>query len=330
MSRETAPLVWETDLPLFSPPMQKQWTMAMLATALVMALILGTVFAAQGEWDALRPMATMIVAVTAGLWLLGILIMAVLFRGRYRVRYTLSERGLRCDTLDRVARRANRLAIGLGMLAGKGQLLGAGLIGVSRESEAVSWSGAFRARFDPARHAILMRNGWRTLLWVQCTPDNYAAVAERVNLHMGRRRTAGRLAKGSSLPAYLGRSLLALLACAPLFPLAEEYRTGLFLPIFTLCFALAMVWLINLFGWVVLGGLGVQIAMVILAQFEERQSFFRPGEVYRAYEVLGGEDFELFLLAGIGAAVLIWLCQGALRGRWLAALVADRADMGDA
>ena len=329
MRNDTADLVWETDLPLFSRLMLMQWTLGMLATALVMALILGTVFVAQQEWDALLPMATMIGAVTAGLWLLGIVIMAVLFRGRYRVRYTLSKQGLRCDTLDQVAKKANRLAIGLGVVLGKGQLLGAGLIGVSRESEAVNWSGAFQARFDAARHTILLRNSWRTLLWVQCTPENFAAVAEQVSQNMTRRHTEKRLVKRSPLPAYLGRSLLVLLACATLFPLAEEYDTGLFLPIFTLCFALAMVWLINLFGWVVLGGLGLQIGLTILAQFEERQSFFHPGEVYQAYEVLGGDDFNLFLLAGLGAAVLVWLCHGALRGRWLSALVADQTDMGN-
>jgi hypothetical protein len=329
MSHEPSPLVWETDLPLFSRLMLTQWTLGMLATALVMLLLLGTIFVAQQEWDALLPMAGMIGAVTFGLWLLGLLIMAVLFRGKYRVRYTLSKQGLRCDTLDAVAKKANRLAIGLGVALGKGQLLGTGLIGVSRESEEVNWSGAFQARFDPIRHTVLMRNGWRTLLWVQCTPENYTEVAEQVAHHMTRRRTASRLAKSSPLPAYLGRSLLALLACAPLFPLAEEYEISLFLPIFTLCFALAMVWLINLFGWVVLGGLGLQIALVILAQFEERQSYFRPSEFYRAYEVLGGDDFNLFLLAGIGSAILIWLCHGALRGRWLAALIADQSDMGN-
>jgi len=329
MSHEPSPLVWETDLPLFSRLMLTQWTLGMLATALVMVQLLGTIFVAQQEWDALLPMAGMIGAVTFGLWLLGLLIMAALFRGKYRVRYTLSKRGLRCDTLDAVAKKANRLAIGLGVVMGKGQLLGAGLIGVSRESEEVNWSGAFQARFDPIRHTVLMRNGWRTLLWVQCTPENYTEVSEEVARHMTRRRTASRLAKNSPLPAYLGRSLLVLLACMPLFPLAEEYEVSLFLPILTLSFGLAMVWLINLFGWVVLGGLSLQIALVILAQFEERQSYFRPGEVYQAYEVLGGDDFNLFLLAGIGAAILIWLCHSALRGRWLAALIADQSDMGN-
>jgi len=329
MRHETPVQVWETDIPLFSRMMLTQWSLVIAATALLMAMLLGTVFAAEGEWDALPPTLGMIGAVSGGLWLFGILVMAVLFRGRYRVRYTLSKQGLRCDTLDQVAKKANRLAIGLGVVMGKGQLLGAGLIGISRESEEVNWSGAFQARFDQIHHTILLRNGWRTLLWVQCTSENYTEVAEQIARRMTRRQTASRLAKNSPLPAYLGRSLLVLLACAPLFPLADEYEVSLFLPIFTLCFALAMVWLINLFGWVVLGGLALQIALVILAQFEERQSYFRPGEVYRAYEVLGGDDFELFLLAGIGAAILIWLCHGALRGRWLAALIGDHGDRGN-
>lgn len=328
MRNESPSVVWETTLPLFSRTMLTQWTTALLVTALLMSLLLGTLFAAQGDWQTLVPMAVMIASICGGLWLFGILVMALLFRGRYQVRYSLSHQGLRCETLDPIAKSSNRLAIGLGVLLGRAPLSGAGMIGVSRESEMLRWSGAFQARFDARRSSILLHNGWRTLLWVQCTPENYAAVALQVSQHMQDRASASRLAKNSPLPAYLGRSLLVLLACVPLIPLAEEYGVSLLLPILTLCFALAMVWLINLFGWVVLGTLGVQIAWVIVAQFEEKQSFIRPGDFYLAYEVLNERDFELFLLAGIGCAILLWLCYGALRGRWLAALVADHSDMG--
>ena len=322
-------LVWETTLPLFSRTMLTQWTLALVATALLMSVLLGTLFAAQGEWQALLPMAVMITSICGGLWLFGTLVMALLFRGRYQVRYTLSQQGMRCDMLDPAGKTFNRLAIGLGVLLGRAPLQGAGMIGVSRESEMVRWSGAFEARFDAHHHSILLRNGWRTLLWVQCTPENYAAVALHVCQHMQRCGSASRLAKNSPLPVYLRRSLLVLLACAPLIPLAEEYDISLLLPILTLCFAMAMVWLINLFGWVVLGSLGLQIAWVVVAQFEEKQSFIRPGDFYLTYEVLNERDFELFLLAGIGTAILLWLCYSALRGRWLPALVADQSDMGN-
>lgn len=320
-------MVWEAELPLFGPIMQRQWTVGMLATALIMAVILGTIMAAQGEWKALPPLLAMTGVITLGLWLLGIVVMAVLFRGRYRVRYTLSADGLRCDTIDRVAKGANRLAIGLGILTGKQQLLGTGLIGISRESEAVRWSGAFTIRPQPSRHTLLLRNGWRNLLWVQCTPENYARVAALTTQYMKDRRTESRAAAKSPVPAYLGRTALAVIACVPLFPLAREYHISLLLPIVVLCFALAMVWMINLFAWVVLGGLAAQVVLVVIAQFEQRKSFFNPGTTYRAFEMLSGDDFSLFVVSGIGIAILTWLCLGALRGRWLAALVADHADM---
>jgi hypothetical protein len=327
MTEKTANIVWETDLPLFSRRMLVQWTLAMLATALVMFVLLGTVFAAQGEWDAMPPMLMMIGAVTGGLWLLGLIIMAVLFRGKYRVRYTLSSTGIVCETLSTVAKKANRAAIVVGVLARSPQAVGAGLIGISRETEEVRWSGAFKAVQHPGENVVMLRNAWRSLLWVQCNPDNYAEVAGAIEQHMKRRRTASRVPGKSPIPAYLGRSLLVVLACLPLFPLAEEFDTGLFLPLFTMCFALAMVWLINLFGWVVIGGLIAQAGMVVLDQLEVRESMFDPGRTYYAYEVLGSEDFSLLLVAGIGAGVLVWLSVSALKGRWLAALVADQSDM---
>jgi hypothetical protein len=321
-------LIWETDLPLLSRRMLGQWSAAMLVTALVMALILGLIFVAQGEWDALPPMMAMTGAVTSGLWLLGLLIMLLLFRGRYRVRYTLSEKGIRCDAIDSIARKANRAAIVVGVLARSPQALGAGLIGISRESEEARWSGAFKAIFESDKQRIRLCNAWRTLLWVQCTPDNYVEVAEAIAGHMQKRRTESRARSKSPLPAYLGRTTLVLAASFPLFPLAEEFDTGLFLPIFILCFGLATVWLINLFGWAVIGGLAVQVIGVLVDQLEVRESFFHKGEHYRAWEVLGSDDISLLLAAGLGAAALVWLSWSAIRGRWWAALMQGYQDMG--
>lgn len=323
-----ANLVWETDLPLLSRRMLGQWTAAMLATAIVMTLILGLVFVAQGDWDVLPPMLALIGAVVAGLWLLGLLIMLVLFRGKYRVRYTLSDKGIRCDTIDSIARKANRAAIVVGILARSPQALGAGLIAVSRESEEARWSGAFKAVYEPDKQLIGLRNAWRTLLWVQCTPENYAEVAETIASHMKRRRTASRAGGKSPLPAYLGRTALVLAASFPLFPLAEEFDTGLFLPIFILCFGLATVWLINIFGWVVIGGLIVQAIGVVIDQMQVRESMFDPGRTYRAWEVLGSDDISLLLVAGIGAGALVWLSWSAIKGRWWAALMQGYEDMG--
>lgn len=328
MNEKTEAIVWEADLQFFSRRMLVQWSLAMVVTSVVIFVIMGTIFAAQGDWDTLLPMMAMISACTAGLWLLGLIIMAVLFRGKFRVRYTLSDQELRYETIDRKAKAGNRLAIVAGILARSPQTAGAGLIARSQETMTVRWSGAFRAQYDPAHHHITLRNEWRPLLWVQCSPENYAAVTAAVERNMTRKKTAQRVATKSPLPAYLGRTLLVVLGCLPLFGLAEEYHAGLFMPIFILCFGLATVWMINLFGYVVLGGLLVEAGLVVADMMRLRQSSFFKGETYYGYEVLGTEDYQLLLVAGIGAGILVWLSLAAVRGRWLSALLDGYKDMG--
>jgi hypothetical protein len=321
-------IVWETDLRLFSPEMFKGWSLAMVATWVVMMLILGIVFVAQGEADALADMALIFLAVVAGLWVFGFLVMAVLFRGKFRVRYTASETGILMETLDTVAKKTNRLAIVLGALSGKPGLLGAGLIGRSREAEGVEWDGAFRAVLRPERHLIVFKGPWRSLLLVQCREDNYDRVAELVEREMARRGTAKRVPGKSPLPTYLGRTVLVALASFPIFGLHEEYDLDVFLPLLMFCFALATVWLIPLFGWVVMGSLGLIAFTVAGRLVEEIPSYFRPGESFTRWEVLGSDDGVLLGLAVLGAAWLIWLSVGALRGCIQSALIADWGDMG--
>lgn len=327
MKKTTAPLVWETDLPLFSTYMLRQWSFAMLATALVMVLLLGTLFAAQGEWDVLPMLGFMVVAISGGLWLLGLIIMALMFRGRFHVRYTLSDDGILQESVEPLAKQANRAAIILGILARKPGLLGAGLIARSRESEAVNWKGAFTAVAQPERHLIALRNSWRTVMFLQCTAENFAEVLERVNLSMQRNKTSQRVDSHSPLPFYLRHTALILLASVPLFMLAEEYHLHLLVPILVLCFALATLWLINIFGYVVYAGLLYLAVGTLMDLARVRQSSFFPNERYSGFSVIGDDEIGILILASIGAGYLIWLSWRALHGGFLALLVKDHGDM---
>jgi hypothetical protein len=302
------PIVWEIDIRTFSGQFLGQWTLAMLVTALVVSLLLGVIFAGQGNWAALPPLLGMIAAVCAGVWLLGLLIIALLFRGRSRVRYTLSERSVRCESVDPAVRKVNRLAIVAGALSGNPGALGAGLLGVSREAEEALWRGAFRAVYHPGRRTIDLRSPWRTLFSIHCTEETYEEVAAAVADRMRQAGTADRVRRASPLRAHLGRTLLVLAASVCRFPLVDELDAGLLLSILVLCFACATVWLMNLFGWVVLAGLAVDVGVVL-------------ADLGRAS---GGES-SLFLL---GTAVLAWLAIGALRGRWHAALMEGYRDLG--
>jgi hypothetical protein len=139
--------------------------------------------------------------------------------------------------------------------------------------------------------------------------------------------TASRVEACSPLPFYLRHSVLILLAVVPLFWLAEEYDLHLMGPILVLCFSLAMLWLINLFGWVVYAGLLYLAVGTLVDLSRVRQSMFSPGETYRGFEVIGGDDASLLLLALLAAGYLVWLSWGALHGRFLALLVRDQSEM---
>lgn len=322
------PITWETELRFFSPEMLKAWGLAMLATWAVMMLILGIAFTAQGEAEALPTLALVMLAVTAGLGLLGLLVMLLLFRGGYPVRYTVSGEGVRMQTLSRVAKRANRLAVVTGILLREPRLVGAGLIARSRETEAVSWQGAFRAELRPQRQLIVLKGAWRSLMLVQCTPENFAEVAARVQAEIARHGSDRRVPRTSPLPAYLRRTALVAIASLPIFAVHVEYDLDIFLPLLMFCFALATVWLIPLFAWVVLGCLGL-IALSLLGQLlVEQPSVIRRGQTFTLLEVMSGADWLLLGLAGLGAAVLAWLSLQLLRGRIPAALSADQSDMG--
>lgn len=320
-------IVWETDLRLFSREMLLSWTKVMIITLGVMALILGMAMVPSEGWKAILNILPMLATLVAGLWALGLLVMALVFRGRYRVRYTVSDQGIRLETLSTVAKKANRLAIVLGALSGKPGLAGAGLISTTQETQEVKWKGRFHMAQSPSRQTIALKGPWRNLMLVQCTAENYAQVAARITAELDKHRTAGRAPAQSPLPGYLLRSLLVVLTSLPCFILADEYHLDALLPLLMFCFALATVWFIPLFGWVVLGTLGLQAVRLAAALLESRTSMFRPGETYLRYTVLSGDDWALIALAGAGMAWLAWFSLGAIRGRIPSALTADFGDM---
>lgn len=322
------PIIWDAELRFFGPEMLRAWGLAMLATWVLMMLILGIALAAQGETEAVPTLALVMLAVTGGLGLLGLLVMLLLFRGGYPVRYTVSADGVQMQTLSQVAKRVNRLAIVLGLLTGKPGLLGSGLIARSRETEALSWQGAFRAELRPQRHLIVLRGAWRNLMLVQCTPQNFAQVAARVQAEITRHGTDRRLPAKSPLPAYLGRSALVGIASWPIFALHAEYDLDLLLPLLMFCFALATVWLIPLFGWVVLGCLGLMAITVVIRLTEPIASIIHPGHSFSYLQVMSGGDWVLLGLALGGGAVLAWQALASLRGRLPAALMADQGTRG--
>lgn len=321
-------LTWEIAIPLLSNRVVVGGMARVFAIAgAIMSGVMALLFGAQGDWALIGPMSAGLFGLCAGLFVLSLLVMAVVFRNRMRFRFTIGGAGVRVETIDRTARLANRLAVGAGLLARSPQAVGAGLMSASRETEEARWSGRFRARYDARARVVVLRNAWRAILYIYCTPENYVPVAERIRREIEAHGTADRVPRRSPLGRHLGLSAVVVAAGLPSFFLVDTLDVPLLIPLLLLCFALAMIWLVGLFGWVVLGVIVLEAGSVLVNGLSVRESFVRPGEAYAHWTVFSGDTWALLALAGTGFLVLGWLSIRAIRGQLPSALAADFADM---
>jgi len=235
-------LAWDIDIPLLTNRhMLAALAKAMLGAGALVAALVGLLLAVQGQWQAMAAVALWLMTISAGLFLLGLLVMAALFRNRLSSRFAIDDQGVHWTVTDATARRGSRWAFLAGLALGSSAVAGSGLLAASQQRQSLRWAGAFRATAEPTTHSIAFRNGWRTLLRVYCRSDNYAAALERVQREMAAHATAAREPQRSPLGAYLARSLAVVLASLPLLAVGDLLDTGLLLPFVLLCFGLAMV-----------------------------------------------------------------------------------------
>jgi hypothetical protein len=198
---------------------------------------------------------------------------------------------------------------------------------MSNEVAAVSWDGAFRVDAVPRRRLLVFRNAWRPIMEVYCTPENYAAVEAFVRERMAQRRTAERVEPRSPLPRYLLHTLLILVASFFVLVAYDEFDLDVLVPMIMLAFALATLWLIPLFGYVVLLTNALILFAFVTVLFEERTSIIRRGESYLHYEVFSDADWGHLVLALLSLGYLSWLSVRAVRGKLVSLLVRDQGDM---
>jgi len=328
--RSAEDLAWEIDVALLrNGTIVGDLLRVCVGSAVLMAGLLSILLFASGEAKTIPAMVVISAAASAGLFVVGLLAMAVIYRGRMRFRYTVTSTSLQVEVVDRTVRTVNRAAVLVGLLAGRPGVAGAGLIASSREMTEVAWRGAFRAAFDPRRRTITFRNAWRRLFVVHATADNYAAVADRVSAEMEVHGTARRArTRRSPLAPILAITAVAAVASLVVFPLADEYDVSTLLLATMLCFAGATIWLVSLFGWVVIGCAVVVCVQVMASLVEARESYFSPGTTYRHVDVLSGDDVAILAIALLGLAVLVGISVAALRGRLPSMLERDATDAG--
>lgn len=320
------PLTWECDVPLLAHPsivgsLAKVWIIA----GFLMFALVGGIIALQDGIKAVVPLAGMLLLVLGGLFLFSLLIMLVVFGNRMWMGFVIDDRGIVVRVIDKKAKTANRLAALVGAVAGKPGVAGAGLIAMSGEERSAVWDSIAAAKYNPRRCTIALRNDWRTLLYVFCTPEIYVDAAARIAAHIA---GAARPVQTGRNPLWtaLGLTVLVVLATLPLFAMPYPFEPHLLAVIFTLCFALATVWLVPLMAWAVLAGVAWIVATIVLRGVEPKLNQF-TGTPYTSFSRLDGADLAGFAVVAIGLAVLVWISVAALRGRIASLLMRDQEQM---
>jgi hypothetical protein len=323
-------LTWDIAVPLLSNSLIAGATVKVFMLAAgISAAMMSLIFAVQGDTDSILTIWMAFGAAGVGLSLMALLIMLVVFGNRMHCRISIDGNGIQFASVDRRAKVGNRLLLLLGLLLRRPQAIGAGLIARSQELSSLRWRGAFAAEYRPQRHLVILRNRWRRLLIVYATPENYAQVAERIRAEMDRHDTESRVQVRSPLPRYLLRTALVVLACVPLLALVDAFDLSLMLPLLQLCFGIATVWLIGLFGYVLLAVDVLILAALLMGALGTRESWLHRGEYYASWTVYSDQDWALLVLALLAMAVLALIGWRGARGRWPAMLMADLSDAGD-
>jgi hypothetical protein len=313
--------------------MLANWAKLFAITGFIMGALLSFMLVMTGEAKAIVPMLEMIAVIIAGLAVMCFLICLVVFRNKMHMRFRLDANAAEVDMADTRADKANKIAIVAGILTGKPGLAGAGLLAQSNQQQKAVWSAIARAHYHPSWRAITLSNGWRTVVTLYCTPENYAAVADMVRESLGAAAAkaasagpAAAKAHKNPLPKLLMHTVLVVVACAPLFGLPDLDEHAILPALLVLCFALASLWLVPVMAYAVFAGMAWLAALEVLEQSEVRTSMF-DGSTYTAYTVMSGDDYALLVVAGLGSAYLIWLCISLLRGRTRSALAGDMEEM---
>jgi hypothetical protein len=252
------------------------------------------------------------------------LVSLVVFRNRMHFRFRVDDKSAEVELIDTRAKTANAVALVGGVLTGEPALAGMGLIGMSGTKQSAVWSAIVRARYHPACHTVSLSNGWRTVINLFCTPENYGAVAAAVYDTLAAQPPRER--RKSPLPMMLLRTALVIAACIPLFFLPNLDQSATLPALLTMAMVLTAIWLIPVMAWAALAGLGWLAVLEAMAMNETHTSMF--GETYRNYELLSGDEQAGLVLAALGSAYLTWLSVGLLRGKVRSGLAGDMAEMG--
>jgi len=172
-------VAWDFRIPLVTNIyMMADCTKVMAITWVVcsaLVLLIGLIVD-PGDVKDLLPVVPMFGIVAAAIWVVMVLVMLVFYGNRFYARFEVTSKGAHYG-VSTTQRKLNKVIVVLGILAGKPGVAGSGMLAQSQEEQFFAWSDVFRVDLDPRRRVVILRNTWRTLIRLYCTPENYEEVA---------------------------------------------------------------------------------------------------------------------------------------------------------
>ena len=172
------PIEWIYDIPLLTSSfMVWDFVRVILLSVVAMYVIVavGGLIVEQ-ELIILPPMVFVLTAgIMAGLFVLT----SLLLGNRQGARFTVDVRGVEYRAEER-ERSMNKLVVIVGLLARNPTTAGAGTLAMTREHMLVPWESIHRVVVYPRARVISLRNSWRTVLRLHCTPELFDDVVNAV------------------------------------------------------------------------------------------------------------------------------------------------------
>lgn len=195
-------LEWEIDVPLVT-----NWVVlggllkAFGITGILVAALLSLISAITGEWETIPRMVMIAGAVTAGLFVLGLLGALLVYGNRMRMQFRIDSKGVDTKVTDRRSKAVSTLLVIFGMLARRPGVVGTGVLAGTGRRQSAAWKRITSVRFSPRWQTVSLVDGWHTAAVLFCRPDNYESVADRVRSEMARHAHAPNTRTKHSLPS---------------------------------------------------------------------------------------------------------------------------------
>ena len=153
-------------------------------------LICGAIFTAialfSGGPEAVPKLLAIFALILAGFGFLFTLIALVFFRNGYPMRFFVGPAGVGWESASGRGAAASRAAVVVGALAGSPGAAGAGLLAQAQESGLLGWDEVARVKVYPALRVLSVMNGWRVVVRLYATPENFHYVLDLVRRYAPR------------------------------------------------------------------------------------------------------------------------------------------------